>query len=105
MYRALAILLFVSTLAGGDLRLLDAVRSRDRKTVTALVNQKADLNAAQPDGATALAWAVYLDDSETANLLLSAGANVKTSDEYGDTPLTLACANGNAALVKKLLDA
>ena len=28
-----------------------------------------------------------------------------TADEYGETPLTLACANGDAALVEKLLKA
>ena len=46
-----------------------------------------------PDGATALAWAVYLGDRESADLLLAAGANVKTADEYGESPLTLAAAN------------
>ena len=38
-------------------------------------------------------------------LLLAAGANVNTADEYGETPLTLACANGNATLIEKLLKA
>jgi ankyrin repeat protein len=64
-----------------------------------------DVNAAQPDGATALAWAAYLDDTETAVKLLAAGARANSTDEYGETPLTLACANGNALLAGKLLDA
>ena len=87
------------------LRLVEAIKRRDRKAVTSLLAQHADVNAAQPDGATALAWAAYLDDRESADLLLAAGANVKTADEYGETPLTLAAANGNAALVEKLLKA
>ena len=91
--------------AATDLRLTDAIRRRDRKAIASLLAQKADVNAAQPDGATALSWAAFLDDSETAALLLAAGANVKTADEYGETPLTLAAANGNAALVQKLLKA
>ena len=66
---------------------------------------KADVNAAQPDGATALAWAAYLGDRETAEALLKAGAKVETADEYGETPLTLACAIGDAALIDKLLKA
>jgi ankyrin repeat protein len=38
-------------------------------------------------------------------MLLAAGAKVQTVDEYGETPLTLACSNGNARLVKKLVEA
>src|SRR5690349_9211587 len=63
--------------AATDLRLLEAIKRRDRKAVTALLAQHADVNAAQPDGATALSWALYLDDRESADLLLAAGANVK----------------------------
>ncbi len=58
----------------------------------------ADVNTAQPDGATPLAWAVYLDQADTVDALLKAGAKVNTADEYGETPLTLACATGNAAI-------
>jgi len=97
--------LAASAYAAGDLRVVDAIKRRDDKAVTALVSQHADVNAAQPDGATALAWAAYLDDTAAADLLLAAGAKVNTADEYGETPLTLACANGNAALVGKLLKA
>ena len=45
-----------------DVRLLDAVKRRDEKAFAALLNAKADVNAAQPDGATALAWAVHLGE-------------------------------------------
>lgn len=100
----LAILLAVgASLFAADMRVIDAIKRRDRKAVTALVGQHADLNAAQPDGATPLAWATYLDDTETAQLLLSAGAKVNTADEYGETPLTLACANGNGPLVASFI--
>lgn len=99
------LLLAASCYAAGDLRVVDAVKRRDDKAVNALVSQHADVNAAQPDGATALAWAAYLDDTAAADVLLAAGAKVNTADEYGETPLTLACSNGNAALVGKLLKA
>src|SRR5215470_3771328 len=89
--RGLILLLTTAACAGAaDLRLLEAIKRRDRKAVTTLLAQHADINAAQPDGATALSWALYLDDRESADLLLAAGANVKTADEYGETPLTLA---------------
>jgi uncharacterized protein len=103
---AAATLLFtLSGLAATDLRLLEAVKRRDHKAVSRLLAAKVNVNAAEPDGATALAWAAYLDDEETAARLLAAGANPNTADEYGETPLTLACANGDATLVDKLLRA
>jgi ankyrin repeat protein len=103
---AASIILFtLSAFAATDLRLLEAVKRRDHKAVTALLATKVDVNAAQPDGATALAWAAYLDDTKTALKLLAAGAKANSTDEYGETPLTLACANGDAFLAGKLLDA
>ena len=104
--RVLALFGFtVAGFAAGDLRLIDAVKRRDHKAFAVLMGQHADVNAAQPDGATALAWAAHLGSGETAERLLAAGANVNTPDEYGETPLTLACANGDAGLVRKLLEA
>ncbi|HEV2445749.1 MAG TPA: ankyrin repeat domain-containing protein [Candidatus Sulfopaludibacter sp.] len=91
--------------AAPDLRLIDAVKRRDTKAAAALIGQHADVNTAQPDGATALAWAAFLDETAVAESLLAAGAKVTTADEYGESPLTLACANGNAALVEKFLAA
>ena len=40
-----------------------------------------------------------------AEALLDAGANANTVDEYGETPLTLAAANGDGVLVQRLLEA
>src|SRR6185295_1927016 len=77
----LGTLVLTLTAAAADLRLLEAIKRRDRKAVVSLLAQHADVNAAQPDGATALSWALYLDDRESADLLLAAGASVKTADE------------------------
>jgi uncharacterized protein len=101
-----ALLSVVSAAAtGSNLRLVDAVQSRDQDSVRSLLKQHADVNATQADGSTALAWAAHWDDLETANLLLQAGANVNAANEYGATPLSLACENGNAAMVDRLLQA
>jgi ankyrin repeat protein len=86
-----------------DVRLLEAVRRRDDKAFAALLKAKADVNAAQPDGATALAFAVHLGERAMAEALLGAGANPNAADEYGETPVTLAAANGDAALLNRLL--
>jgi len=88
-----------------DLRVLDAVKRRDTKAFAALLKAKADVNAAQPDGATALAWAVHLGERRMAEALLASGARANTTDEYGETPVTLAAANGDAGLVERLVAA
>ena len=49
--------------AGSDLRLTDAVMRADREAVRTLLQQKIDVNAGQPDGTTALHWAVRRDES------------------------------------------
>src|SRR5580704_17508265 len=98
-----ALLVTSVSLGAIDLRLVDAIKRRDHKGFAALMSAKADVNAAQPDGATALAWAAYLDDREAALSLLAAGAKVNTADEYGETPLTLACSAGDDVLVASLL--
>jgi ankyrin repeat protein len=63
------------------------------------------VDAPQPDGATALHWAAHWDDTDTADLLIRAGANVNAVNEFGVAPLLLACMNGNAAMVERLLKA
>ena len=88
-----------------DLRLVAAVRAGDRPAVRTLLADGVDVNAVQPDGATALHWAAYRDDSEMAALLLDAGAAAGAANDLGATPLYLACENGNAALVRALLAA
>jgi ankyrin repeat protein len=88
-----------------DVRLLEAVKRRDDKAFARLLQAKADVNAVQPDGATALAWAVHLGERRMAEALLASGANANTTDEYGETPVTLAAANGDAGLVQRLVAA
>jgi uncharacterized protein len=98
-------ILATACFAAGDLRLIEAIKDRNAKAVNSLLSEHVDVNSPQPDGATPLAWAVYLDQEDTVDLLMKAGAEVNTADEYGETPLTLACANGNGAVIRKLLEA
>lgn len=88
-----------------DAPVADAAERADWPRVRALVQARADVQAAQVDGMTALHWAAYHDDLETAQLLLDAGASAKAANRYGVTPLSLACTNGNTELVRKLLAA
>ena len=93
------------TWAAGAAAVADAVRNRDAKTVVALLQQRHDVNTPQPDGATALHWAAHWDDLEVAEQLIRAGANVNAVNDYGVTPLLLACSDGGAALTETLLAA
>jgi ankyrin repeat protein len=86
-------------------RLADAAAKQDKAALRALIRDKADVNASQADGATALHWAVHWDDLESVDLLVRAGANVNARNDYSATPLSLACTNGNGAMVEKLLAA
>jgi hypothetical protein len=56
-----ALILLVSALlsAAGRSEVADAVMNGDRAALGALLQRKADVNAPQADGATALHWAVY----------------------------------------------
>lgn len=83
----------------------DAAMRGDRAAVRALLDQKADVNAPQADGATALHWAVYRSDQEMVDLLLRAGANPKAANREGSTPLWLAAINGDAEIIESLLKA
>src|SRR5437762_7425505 len=77
----------------------------DKAAVRTLVQRKADVNAAQANGATALHWAVYRDDVEAVDLLVGAGARVDLKTQDGITPLHLASLYGNSAVVQHLLKA
>lgn len=89
--------------AGSDVA--DAVMNKDKAAVRALLQKKADVNAAQADGTTALEWAVRQDDMDTVDALIRAGANVNAANHDGATAMYLACVNGSAAMVEMLLKA
>ena len=76
--------------------LADAVQQGDTPAVRSLLARNADVNATQGDGATALHWAAYRNDAETATALIRAGADVRAANDHGVTPLALAARNGNA---------
>jgi len=102
----LALALVAGVHAAGDTTdLLDAVKRGDAPAVRALIGTRANVNAAEPDGTTALHWAVRAGDRPTAELLLRAGAKANAATRYGVTPLWLAATNGDEALVVALLKA
>ena len=99
------VLSVASFAAGGDLRLVEAVKNQNWDEVPALLKQRVDVNTPQGDGATTLHWATHWDDLDTVDLLIRAGAKVNAANSLGVTPISLACTNGSAAMVKRLLTA
>jgi len=91
--------------AASDTRLADAARRQDVPAVRQLIGAKADVNAPQPDGATALHWAAFRDNLALTALLLGAGANTNPRNDYGVTPLSLAASQASTAVVDALLAA
>src|SRR5262245_31417795 len=94
-----------SAVAQSGAPLADTAEKQDRAKLAALLKQGVDVNASQADGMTALHWAVYHDDLQTATLLVKAGANARAANRYAVTPLSLACTNGNTEIVELLLRA
>src|SRR5215467_1632025 len=101
----LAMLLSATAFGASSSDIADAAMKENKQAVRSLLQKKADVNAAQTDGTTALHWAVRWDDLETADLLIRAGANVSAATRAGATPLQLAAINGNAAMIEKLIKA
>ena len=89
-----------------DSPVADAAMRGDVEAVRALLQDGADVNAAQGDGMTALHWAAEAGDLEMVGMLLYAGANVQGVTRLGDyTPLHLASNAGNERVVAGLLEA
>ncbi len=90
--------------AGADVA--DAAKARDAVAVKALLKQGADVNGAQGDGMTALHWAAMNGDAALAQMLLSAGANIRATTRLGGiTALHMASQAGYAQVVAALIAA
>jgi uncharacterized protein len=96
----------IATIQAADgIPLIDAARNADVAALRQLLKQRPDVNAATADGTTALHWASYRDDVESADLLIRAGAKVNAANDLGATPLWTASMTGSAAMVRRLLQA
>lgn len=91
--------------AQSNTRLAEVVHSGDAAAAIELLKKGTPGNSAEPDGTTALHWAVQQDDAKLVRALLTAGAKVNAANRYGVTPLALAAINGSASMTELLLKA
>ena len=95
--------LFGSAYAQGTL--LTAARGAQHAAALAALAERADPNQAEPDGTTALHWAVHNNDADLVAKLIAAGAKVGTANDYGATPMSEAAVAANVDVLKALLAA
>lgn len=89
-----------------DSPVADAAQQGSVEQVRALLQQGADVNAAQSDGLTALHWAAMNNNREMVDLLLYAGATVRPLTRVGGyQPLHLAARSGHTEVAEALLAA
>lgn len=97
---------FVAPQAVAPSSIADAAERGDAVTVADLIRRHEDVNAAQPDGMTALHWAAANGDVKTLDLLIAAKAKVDPLTRLGGyTPLHLASRRANTDVVLHLLAA
>src|SRR5262245_65771791 len=76
-----------------DVRLIQAVKDGDNAAIRSLLKQHIDVNAAEPDGTTALHWAAQHGNREAVDALVRAKAAVNARNRYGMAPIWVAAAN------------
>ncbi len=104
-FACLGLLVAPGIAAAADEAVADAAKRQDKMALRAFIQQRVDINAPQPDGATALHWAAHWNDLEMTETLLKSGARVNAVNDYAVTPLSLAATNGSLEMVERLLKA
>ena len=94
-----------ATTAEADIRLAEAAKNQKWDTVVTLLDGDVDVTTTQPDGTTALHWAAYWNELTTVDRLIEVGARVNAENDYGATPLWVACANRHTGIATRLLAA
>ena len=83
--------------------LTSAARTGDLAALRVLLQNGTAVDDRQPDGTSALHWAVLGSHHAVMDSLLQAGADANAADRYGTTPLFLAALNGDAVAANTLL--
>jgi ankyrin repeat protein len=101
---SIAALLATTAWQNAGASIASAARDADVDEVRKLIAAGSDVNAAGPDGTSALLWAAHQGSPELVSLLVKAGADANAANNFGVTPLLEASRYGDAATIKALLD-
>ncbi|MFL2840566.1 MAG: ankyrin repeat domain-containing protein [Pseudohongiellaceae bacterium] len=102
--KTFAFILAVGLTHNGYAALVDMAEYQDWNGVQSNIST-GDVNALQPDGMSALLWAVYYEETNIVSLLLDAGADANVQNRFGLTPLIQSSITGNSEIISLLLDA
>jgi ankyrin repeat protein len=101
-----ALLVGASMMMAAEMTPLAAIENGDHSTAMRLAATKgANVNAAGPDGTTAIMYAAANGDLELVRALIKAGANVKLANQLGTSAITEAAIIGNAPIIDALIKA
>ena len=88
----------------GKTLLIEAVsQKKNTEIIEFIIKNKANVNAQDINGWTALHWAVSLSDYETAKLLIENGADLNAKTKVNDTPLHISAWNSGVKIPALLI--
>ena len=96
---------YVISVQASESPLVQAAEAADWPLVQRLISDGSPVDQAQPDGMTALHWAVFHNHKQTVQCLIDAKSDVNAATRYQVTPLTIACEIGNDSIATLLLGA
>lgn len=80
-----------------------AAKAQDWIALSSLIQDGAPVNSSLADKSTALAWSVHWDNIQATESLLQKGADPNLTNDFGITPLYLACENRSFPVINMLL--
>jgi len=105
MATAIVLLSAASLSFAAELTPVAAIENGDHDAAMRLAAKGANVNAAGPDGSTAIMYAAANGDLALVRALIKAGANVKLANQLGSSAITEAAIIGNAPIIDALIKA
>ncbi|MFY9241408.1 MAG: ankyrin repeat domain-containing protein [Polaribacter sp.] len=92
----------INAKSGYGTPLMAAVVKSNTELVMLLIKKKVNINATDPNGTTALHYAVMFDLEEITKLLVAAKASITLKDNRGNSALDYAKIKGNSNIIQLL---
>lgn len=92
----------INTKSGYGTPLMAAVVKNNKDLTALLIDMKADINATDPNGTTALHYAVMFGLEDITKLLVEGKANASLKDNRGNSALDYAKIKGNSNIIQLL---